>query len=336
MAVHRVSRDRIESTVAALGPGPWPYGELLAHGWTPRQLEGCVRRGALARIRRGVYAVPSPSVLDFTTPHFRAVVARLSSRSVLSHESAALLHGMWVPGPLSPVVHVTLPRQADRRSAGLRVHASRLTAESVTTVEGLRVTTIARTAVDLAKGRTLPHAAVAIDGGLRRLVEAARPQAARELRSRMVPDAVLREARQRLEDACDGIWSWPGSRVVRAALDMVEPASESPFESWSRGWMASVGLPRPVVNAEVFGDSGRRYFGDFVWRGRRLIGEADGMGKYGGGETVALAALRAERQRQADLEAAGWRIVRWSTGERGAQVVARLARALYLDQRLAA
>jgi hypothetical protein len=338
MTVYRVSRDRIESTVVALGPGPWTYDDLLAHGWTPRQLEGCVRRGALTRSRRGVYAVPAePSPpLDFTAAHLRAVVARLADRAVLSHESAAALHGMWVPSLPSPLVHVTIPGQAERRAPGLRVHASRLPTELITTVCGLRTTTVARTAIDLAKGRSLPHAVVATDGGLRRLVELERTQAAEELRSRTVPDDVLRRGREQLEEALSSVWSWPGTRVVRTALDILEPASESPFESWSRGWMVGVGLPRPVVNAEVFGSSGRQYFGDFVWRGRRLIGEADGVGKYGVGELAVRESLRAERQRQADLEAAGWRFVRWTTGEPGRHVVARLARALYLEPRLAA
>lgn len=342
MAVYRVSRNRIESTVATLGSGPWTYDDLIAHGWTPRQLEGCVRRGALTRSRRGVYAVPaepspSPSPpLDITAAHLRAVVSRLSDRAVLSHESAAVLHGMWTPGRPSAVVHVTIPGQAERWAAGLRVHASRLPAEFITTVGGLRTTTVARTAVDLAKARTLPHAVVATDGGLRRLIEGARPHAAHELRFRTVPDAVMRQSRDELEEALGSVWSWPGTRVVRSALDILEPASESPFESWSRGWMEGVGLPRPVVNAEVFGSSGRRYFGDFVWRGPRLIGEADGVGKYGVGELGVRESLRAERQRQADLEAAGWRVVRWTTGEPGRQVVARLGRALYLEPRLAA
>ena len=338
MTVYRVSRDRIQSTIGVLGPGPWTYDDLVALGWTSRQLEGCVRRGALTRLRRGVYAVPAEpsSPTDFTLAHLRAVVSRLSDRAVLSHESAAVVHQMWIPGPPSAVVHVTVPGQAERWAAGLRVHASGLPAELVTVVGGLRVTTVARTAIDLAKGRTLPHAVVATDGGLRRLIEDVRPQAAQELRTRTVPDDVMRPARDLLEEAFSSVWSWPGTRVVRTALDILEPASESPFESWSRGWMEGVGLPRPVVNAEVFGSSGRQYFGDFVWRGRRLIGEADGIGKYGLGELAVRESLRAERARQADLEAAGWRFVRWTTGEPGRQVVARLGRALYLESRLAA
>lgn len=81
----------------------------------------------------------------------------------------------------------------------------------------------------------------------------------------------------------------------------------------------------------VFGGSGRTYYGDFVWRRHRLIGEADGVGKYGDTAAAIRQALRAERARQADLEAGGWRVARWVTGDPGRSVVARVGRALYLE-----
>ena len=76
------------------------------------------------------------------------------------------------------------------------------------------------------------------------------------------------------------------------------------------------------------GASGRFYFGDFVWRGRRLIGEADGLGEYGGAEREIRAALAAERHRQRDLEDAGWKVHRWDTREAPKTWLARLHRAL--------
>jgi hypothetical protein len=124
---------------------------------------------------------------------------------------------------------------------------------------------------------------------------------------------------------------WAGARTVFAGIAHADPASASPLESWSRGWMIAVGLPSPELNAPVFGASGRRYYGDFVWRERGLIGEADGVAKYGATSAEIRAALRGERERQADLEAAGWRVVRWVTGDPGAQLVARVSRALYLE-----
>jgi hypothetical protein len=195
----------------------------------------------------------------------RAAVRSLSSSAVLSDDSAAYLHGLWTPTPPTSVVHVTVPGQADRNDAGVRVHASRLPESCVTEVRGLRVTTVARTAVDLARGEDLPRALVAVDGAFRRLVRERVPGADAQLRERAVPLRVLEAVREQLYDAFTVVWSWPGSRVVRSAIELAEPASESPLESWSRGWIVRAGLPWPEVNGAVFGHSGHRYFGDFVW-----------------------------------------------------------------------
>ena len=50
------------------------------------------------------------------------------------------------------------------------------------------------------------------------------------------------------------------------------------------------------------------------------------------GESAASvrAALRAEKERQADLEAAGWRFARWMPGVPGATIAARVSRVLHL------
>jgi hypothetical protein len=334
MGHYGITEHRIAELVHGLGAGPWRREQILALGWSPKQLERAVFGGGLVRLRRGLYAVPSiglgPDAYRTELSRVRGIMASLSADAVLSHDSAARLHGMWTPGLRGPLVHVTVPGQAEREDAALRVHASRLPAQFVTTVKGLRVTTVARTAVDLARGRDLPQALVAIDGAWRTSVAAQLPDSSTRLRERTVPDAVLAPFGAELLDAFAVVWSWPGSRVVRTAIDLAEPASESAYESWSRGWMEVVGLPRPVVNAEVYGRSGRRYFGDFVWRSRRVIGEADGVGKYGETPDAMRARLRAERERQDDLEAAGWSFVRWVTGEPARVVMARVARTLYL------
>jgi hypothetical protein len=116
--------------------------------------------------------------------------------------------------------------------------------------------------------------------------------------------------------------------VVRDGLELVDLASESPFESRSRGWMLLAGLPRPVVGHEVRGLSGRRYFADFAWPQRRVLGEADGTAKYGGTTREVTQSVRAERIRQRDLEDAGWTFVRWDSTEHRRTVVDRLERAL--------
>jgi predicted transcriptional regulator of viral defense system len=70
------------------------------------------------------------------------------SEAVISHDSALALYGL---SDLLPAqVHVTVPRTASRRRPGIRLHTKRLSPHDVTRYEGLPVTTIRRTLVDVA------------------------------------------------------------------------------------------------------------------------------------------------------------------------------------------
>jgi len=344
MTVHRSSRARVSALVELLGPGPWTRDQLLAAGWERGQIQRAAASGILVRLRRGIYAVPTATSageqlaipFDSRLARMRAVATSLDRASAFSHDTAAHAHDQWNPHPPTPLLHTTIAGQSDRQDAGLVVHGTPLPEEFVTVVSGVRVTTVARTAADLARGGDLPAALVAMDGALRLLLDRRVPQLKRRLRDGTVPTAEVEAARALLTQAAEPMRGWAGSRTIVAGIAHADPASASPFESWSRGWMLTVGLPRPELNAPVFGASGRRYFGDFVWREHRLIGEADGVAKYGATAREIRAALSAERQRQNDLEVAGWRFVRWVTGDPGAHVVARISRALYLEPRVPA
>jgi hypothetical protein len=342
MTAYRPSLDRLTALVELLGPGPWACDQIMGAGWSRDQLQRAVASGILVRLRRGLYAVPRPVAaaqqlaipFDSRLARMRAVARSLDSEAAFSHDSAAHAHGQWNPHPPSPLMHVTIPGQSDRQDAGLLVHGTQLPEEFVTVVDGVRVTTVARTAADLARGGDLPAALVVMDGALRLLLSRRIPDLDGRLRQGAVQVTDVEVVRSMLAAAAEPMLGWPGSRTLQAGIRHADPASASPFESWSRGWMVAVGLPTPELNVPVLGASGRRYFGDFVWREHGLIGEADGVGKYGSTGREIRAALSGERARQTDLEEAGWRVVRWVTGDPGAQVVARVSRSLYLGPRL--
>ena len=341
MTAYRPSLDRLASLVELVGPGPWARSQILGAGWSADQLERAVTSGILVRLRRGVYAVPPPVAaaqqlaipFDSRLARMRAVARSLDGGAAFSHDSAAHAHGQWNPHPPSSLLHATVAGQADRQDAGLQVHGTALPGKFVTVVDGVRVTTVARTAADMARGGDLPAALVVMDGALRLLLARRIPDLERRLRSGRVPVSDVESARSMLSEAAEPMLGWAGSRTLRAGIRHADPASASPFESWSRGWMLAVGLPRAELNVPVLGASGRRYFGDFVWREHGVIGEADGVGKYGVTGREIRAALSAERQRQTDLEEAGWRVVRWVTGDPGAEIVARVSWTLYLGPR---
>ena len=100
-------------------------------------------------------------------------------------------------------------------------------------------------------------------------------------------------------------------------------AEGSHIYEWELGMMATfsgvvprfvpapLGVPDPEqVRLAVRG--GKRFRVDFFWPQWRLIGEADGFGKYGTEPEEIRRNWAAERRRQAQLEDAGYVVIRWT------------------------
>lgn len=77
--------------------------ELLADGWTDRTIKAAMRASRLVRIGRGWYATP-PTILEAKM----SLVTRLNPSAVLSHRTAAWLHGLRKSPP--DVLDVIVPR----------------------------------------------------------------------------------------------------------------------------------------------------------------------------------------------------------------------------------
>jgi hypothetical protein len=296
------------------------------------RVRAAIAAGRVLRVRRGLLRVAPLAALDPTRLHLlrvRDAAVALPPEAVVSHGSAACVHGLWSPGPDRPeVVEVIVPGEPDRLDRGVRIRGSRLEPADVVVVDGLRVTSLARTAIDLARGRDLPRALVALDSAARRLLGDRFDVGEQDLRRVVSHPASAAYVRREISQALVRVWGWPGTRVVRRAVALVEPASESAFESLSRGHMLDGGVPAPVVGLRVSGATGATYFADFAWPEQGLLGEADGWGKYGPEGPSMREAVARERVRQQDLEEAGWRFVRWSPQEAPGFLAARLLRAL--------
>lgn len=113
-------------------------------------------------------------------------------------------------------------------------------------------------------------------------------------------------------------------RVARA-LALADPRIESALESLSWARFHELDFEVPVPQVLVSGASGRLWRVDFLFGGR-VIGECDGAVKYNSGHTPWK-----EKQRQSDLEAEGYPVVRWTWDEihwRPQQVLARISLAM--------
>lgn len=177
------------------------------------------------------------------------------------------------------------------------------------------MTSIARTATDLAAGRALPEALVILDGAARLLVERFASQARR---SDYANTRLAEAARERLSAAC-------GSPGLGRSISCADPRRESAAESLSAGHLILAGLPAPDLQTRLVTPAGT-FYPDFFWSGLRVIGEVDGAVKY-----EAAKAFVAEKQREQLLRDLGFTVVRWLAREimlTPHVVVERVSRAL--------
>jgi len=324
------SVERVDDLRQRLGDGPWARQHLVAEGWTARQIERDLQQGRLERVIRGVY-VPSGVVIPWDAPAaYAPLLLRAGADAAVSFESAAGIRRLWLPFPVDPRIHLSSSGRPVVDDPVVRRHRVTWHDDDVEVLAGVRVTSVARTAVDLARGKSSSQALVPLDSATRILAlgEAAHSPAGRELLSLPATWLRVEAALDRLRAAAERAVGGRGTRGLLRCLEQVDPRSESPYESWCRGELLSSGVRLGELGLEVRGASGRVYYADFAWPSLRLIAEADGLVKYGSDLRTMRERLTAERHRQRDLEDAGWRFVRWTAGEPAATFVPRVVAAL--------
>ncbi len=214
----------------------------------------------------------------------------LAAGAVVSHRSAAVLHGLpvWQDGLTS---RHPVQRLGNRRGY-VHVHVAPLGAADVAEVAGTAVTTLARTVVDLGRSVPVTQAVAAGDAALRR-----------GLPSRELMEALELAGGRR------------GVAAARRAVALLDPRSESAGESMSRVVLGDLGLAPTSLQHEVFDANGQLVGrADFAWEQHRTLGEFDGRDKYGAllspGTRVEDVVWR-EKRREDALRDLGWQVVRW-------------------------
>ena len=271
----------------------------LDSGFTDADIKNAVRGGELVIACRGAYVptaeLPQPGWRrDQEIYRRRSLAAAEVDDTVLTHQSAAAVHRLALLKPDLQRIHVGVTRSSSgKRRPTRHIHCG-LDPEDVVVIDGILVTSLARTAVDVAIAADLTGAS-AFAGALAVFDSALRAGATREELQEM-----LDRRRRR------------GAVRARQALRHADGDSANPGESWSRAQMIEGRLPKPLLQrgVEVFGDV---YYSDYEWS-RLLIGEFDGEGKYltnrRPGETIAEAVMR-EKRRENALKDMGFDVVRW-------------------------
>ncbi|MDY6054587.1 hypothetical protein [Micrococcus sp.] len=262
--------------------------EAAAAG-VPRQR---LLRADMTRVGHGLYrhdAVPGTAwaALGLAEPaHGHSVdvlraLLRRRPEAVLSHETAAHLHGMplpWRPwlradrdGALPstvPPVHLTLPRGTRRiRRDGIMDHRRPLPAEHVTVLHGLRVTTLERTWLDLCSLGSPWQLEDLVAAGDHCLKRPWTP--AGRLPPLATPDSLQRTLQQ--------MGRFVGRSAAREAIELVRVGADSPTETQVRLSLIEAGLPEPELQLVIDPSDPRSPEADLGYRSLRLAIQYDGV-----------------------------------------------------------
>lgn len=288
----------LERLLASQG-GVVTYEQAVAAKVSDRQLRP---GGRLIRVRQGVYA--ERAAYEAAAPQelvlLKVAAIRLTTGVdlVAAGLTAAQAHGLPVLGASTRIDVV------ERKDLRPLHHGSSTTLTSADVVEvlGVPVTSLPRTAVDIARRHGFAAGVVTADAALRQDVP-----------------------RHELMTVVEACRRWRGSRTARRVVEFADTLAETPLESLARARFEQHGLPACELQV-VLGDEddpiGRV---DHYWREHRTIAEGDGALKY-----TDPATLFAEKRREDRLREAGFEVVRYTWDEvlrTPEVVVARILRA---------
>jgi len=292
--------------------GVFTTSQGRAAGYTTDELQRLRSRQALLSVRRGVYADAARyrqlEPLERHRVDTQAALLRLESPAALSHETAAVWMGLPMLQPSLGIIHVTRPElPASHIHAGIHHHPGALPDDHLTVVGQARMTSPARTAVDIARSADFARGLAVADSSLRAGV-----------------------SRQVLQDAMAFCASWPGARGASRAVSWADGRADNPGESYSRAVLIEQGLPPSDIQFPVRDQHGLVGLADFAWIDRWTLGEFDGRRKYlpgpDGDVEAAARVLWQEKQREDRLRRAGFEVVRWTWQDlqRPAELIARI------------
>lgn len=253
-------RPALQALAAAQG-GLVTRRQAKDAGYTERELRTLTGvRGGWVVVRRGVYVERHVwDAVDQYDGHARlrdlAAHLTMTSDHLMSHDSAARAHGLPMLRPREELVHITrFGVGGTRTEHGVKHHMTRLGLLNTVTVDGMPVTALARTAVDLGREHGFLCGTVACDAALQRGLAVA------DLEAELVP-----------------MWCWPGVTQARAAVAHARTGAETPGETLLRLAVLELDIGEPETQFPV------KIGGGVAWTDLRVgchVFEFDGRLKY--------------------------------------------------------
>jgi hypothetical protein len=269
--------------------------DALARGRTPDELRWLLHSGRWTALRRGIY-VADADLAPPTDAHRRFWLEALAlyqhlgrSGAAFSHGTAARMLGLQVSPAAGSELRLTDP-SGWRRGRGFRITDGALPRAEVICSAPIRVTTAARTLVDCAREWPELDAVAAID------------------------DALLRE-KVTLGSMREVLAPGPhrkGTPAAARAVDRADGRAESWLESAWRVRHLAAGLPRPLLQVEIWIE-GRLVKVLDGWLGDAALAfECDGRVKYERPyrDRSPAQVLWAEKRAEDALRSVGIRVIR--------------------------
>lgn len=323
--------------------GVFTVDQAEAAGVSRDDLRSLLRRHEIVRVRRNVYTAAALWNSDAVTRHRIEVAAALINRGwrpenagplVAGHRSAACLWGFRLPwgvlghapetaklavadgshrsGP-SGVELVSADRCKRTYRAGVSVRPAHMPESHVSVRNGVPVTSLARTAVDLMRETDRTNAMIIGDQALR--LGCAKPE--------LIGVA----------EYCSG---WRGGKQAVELALLADGRAESAAESLGRLVVHDAGLRGYVPQFAVVDANGQQRRLDIAFPDRWVALEPDGKVKYDDPHGDPADVLWKEKLREDAIRDVGWEIVRatWHQLNRERpQVLARLDAAFVRAER---
>lgn len=249
----------------AEGVGYFTTAQAREAGYGDRDIARMVRGRVWHRFRRGYFSFSDLwTALDEVGRHHvrsHAVLNSLGHAVALSHVSGAITHGIATWDVPLDRVHVTrLDGGAGRIERDVVHHEGVCRPEEVQLIDGLPVLNASRCVLEAASRTSAEAALVMFDSALHIGVSD---------HDRLMRQYVTMQ-------------QWPYVRHLHIPVRMADGRAESPGESRARWLFRSHRLPAPELQFAVFDADGvLRGTSDWGWPEQRLLGEFDGLAKYG-------------------------------------------------------
>ncbi|MFI0371860.1 hypothetical protein ACH35V_28690 [Actinomadura sp. 1N219] len=232
----------------------------------------------------GVYFVPVKGAS--LAARTAALSDLLPQDAVVARRAAAWIWGLDVlpPGVDEADWNVELitPGSSDNPMSRITAETVELPADHVTEEFGVRMTTLARTALDCARWLPRYEAVAALDQFLRRGVKT-----------------------DELSSMARSMQGYRGNRRLREILRLSDRGAASPGESWTRVAVIESGLPRPKTQVPVRGEDGQWLYVDLGYPELRVGMEYDGERHHSG----RMAQAHDARRRAWLTKEMGWEIL---------------------------